>query len=258
MAAPEDLTRQAENQLLERDNYAYCQACVSNLSLSLKLVAVEITLDNFKTIFYYTSQERVDFRQLVRELVNRLRTRIEMRQIGTRQEALKLGGLGICGRPFCCSSFLSNFCQVSVRMAKEQNLSLNAAKISGVCGRLMCCLSFERYPKNVKSQNLPQDKAQEAALGADDPDIEERENYELTEGAVDYLEDHWARIEPSSEEPADLAVTEANLVASRKELQEDAREEPPDLAVTEANSVASRGDPQEDSREDAREEPAEE
>jgi cell fate regulator YaaT (PSP1 superfamily) len=152
LATSEDLTKQAENQLKERDDYAYCQSCVNHLGLSMKLVAVEITLDNYKTIFYYTAEERVDFRQLVRELVSRFRTRIEMRQIGVRLEALKLGGLGLCGRCFCCSSFLSNFCQVSVKMAKEQRLSLNTAKISGVCGRLMCCLSFENYARNVKAQ----------------------------------------------------------------------------------------------------------
>jgi cell fate regulator YaaT (PSP1 superfamily) len=146
LASSEDLTRQAENQIKEREDYAYCQNCLSHLGLSMKLVAVEITLDNYKTIFYYTAEERVDFRQLVRELVSRFRTRIEMRQIGVRLEALKLGGLGLCGRCFCCSSFLNNFCQVSVKMAKEQNLSLNTAKISGVCGRLMCCLSYENYP----------------------------------------------------------------------------------------------------------------
>ncbi|MDR1870381.1 MAG: hypothetical protein LBS60_00395 [Deltaproteobacteria bacterium] len=158
LATPEDLTRQAENQLKERDDYAYCLSCVNHLGLSLKLVAVEITLDNFKTIFYYTAEERVDFRQLVRELVSRFRTRIEMRQIGVRQEAQKLGGLGLCGRCFCCSSFLNNFCQVSVKMAKEQNLSLNTAKISGVCGRLMCCLSFENYARNQKALAAPEAK----------------------------------------------------------------------------------------------------
>ncbi|MDR2421754.1 MAG: hypothetical protein LBE01_00055 [Deltaproteobacteria bacterium] len=164
LASSEDLTRQAENQLKERDDYAYCQSCINHLNLSMKLVAVEITLDNYKTIFYYTAEERVDFRQLVRELVSRFRTRIEMRQIGVRLEALKLGGLGMCGRCFCCSSFLSNFCQVSVKMAKEQNLSLNTAKISGVCGRLMCCLSFENYARNLRLQ------AQQEGLGHGDDD----------------------------------------------------------------------------------------
>jgi cell fate regulator YaaT (PSP1 superfamily) len=176
LATPEDLTRQAENQLKERDDYAYCQNSINHLGLQMKLVAVEITLDNYKSIFYYTAEERVDFRQLVRELVSRFRTRIEMRQIGVRLEALKLGGLGLCGRCFCCSSFLKNFCQVSVKMAKEQNLSLNTAKISGVCGRLMCCLSYENYVKNLRS-----------SLDIDDnEDIDDIEEETLLEGRLDF------------------------------------------------------------------------
>ncbi|MDR1085115.1 MAG: stage 0 sporulation family protein [Deltaproteobacteria bacterium] len=184
LATSEDLTRQAENQLKERDDYAYCQSCITNLGLQMRLVAVEVTLDNFKTIFYYTAEERVDFRQLVRELVSRFRTRIEMRQIGVRLEALKLGGLGMCGRCFCCSSFLNNFCQVSVKMAKEQNLSLNTAKISGVCGRLMCCLSFENYLRNAKSLLAGQeedgvDQEALADLASDSEDALNREEEEV-------------------------------------------------------------------------------
>jgi cell fate regulator YaaT (PSP1 superfamily) len=143
VATVEDLSKQAENQIKEREDFEYCQNCINHQGLSMKLVAVEITFDNYKTIFYYTAEERVDFRQLVRELVSRFRTRIEMRQIGVRNEALMLGGIGLCGRNFCCSSFLNTFLPVSVKMAKEQNISLNTAKISGVCGRLMCCLAYE-------------------------------------------------------------------------------------------------------------------
>ncbi|MDR2385975.1 MAG: hypothetical protein LBE80_00135, partial [Deltaproteobacteria bacterium] len=141
-ATDDDLARQAENQLLERDGFNYCQACIVHLKLVMKLVAVEVTFDHYKTIFYYTADDRVDFRHLVKELVRRFRTRIEMRQIGVRHEALLVGGMGVCGRPFCCSGFLSNFNPVSVKMAKEQNINLNTVKISGVCGRLMCCLAF--------------------------------------------------------------------------------------------------------------------
>jgi hypothetical protein len=149
LATPEDLSKQAENQLIEREGLEYCQTCINNQNLIMKLVAVEVTFDNFKTIFYYTAEDRVDFRQLVKELVSRFRTRIEMRQIGVRNEALMLGGMGVCGRPFCCSGFLTNFTPVSVRMAKEQNLNLNTVKISGVCGRLMCCLAFENFTVDV-------------------------------------------------------------------------------------------------------------
>ncbi|MDR1079812.1 MAG: hypothetical protein LBQ79_02310, partial [Deltaproteobacteria bacterium] len=143
MADLGDLSRQAENELEEREARDFCMAAARRLGLSMKLVYVERTFDRFKTIFYYTAEDRVDFRQLVKDLVRRLRTRVEMRQISVRSEALMLGGNGLCGRPLCCASFLKDFYPVSVRMAKEQNVAINTLKISGVCGRLMCCLAFE-------------------------------------------------------------------------------------------------------------------
>jgi len=143
LATAADIERQAENEVREREAFEYCLARVEIQRLDMKLVAVEVVFDGSKTIFYYTADERVDFRLLVKELVSRFRTRIEMRQIGVRHEARMVGGLGGCGRGFCCSGFLSNFAPVSVKMAKEQNVSLSPAKISGVCGRLMCCLAFE-------------------------------------------------------------------------------------------------------------------
>ena len=109
----------------------------------MKLVDVEYTFDNSKLLFYFTADGRVDFRELVKDLASVFRTRIELRQIGIRDETKLLGGIGICGRPFCCKTFLSDFVQVSIKMAKEQNLSLNSVKISGACGRLMCCLRYE-------------------------------------------------------------------------------------------------------------------
>jgi hypothetical protein len=136
----------------------------------MKLVAVEITFDNFKTIFYYTAEERVDFRQLVKELVSRFRTRIEMRQIGVRQEALMIGGVGACGRPYCCAGFLSSFNPVSVKMAKEQNISLNTVKISGVCGRLMCCLAFESMTSHSRLSPEEIDPDLDTLDLEDDPD----------------------------------------------------------------------------------------
>lgn len=143
VATASDLTRQAENEVREREAFDYCITRVISQGLDMKLVAVEVVFDASKTIFYYTAEERVDFRMLVKELVSRFRTRIEMRQIGVRHEARMVGGLGGCGRCFCCSGFLANFAPVSVKMAKEQNVSLSPSKISGVCGRLMCCLAFE-------------------------------------------------------------------------------------------------------------------
>ncbi len=143
LATQADLARQAENEIKEREAFEYCLSRVLIQRLEMKLVAVEVVFDGSKTIFYYTADERVDFRLLVKELVSRFRTRIEMRQIGVRHEARMVGGLGSCGRCFCCCGFLSNFAPVSVKMAKEQSVSLSPSKISGVCGRLMCCLAFE-------------------------------------------------------------------------------------------------------------------
>jgi cell fate regulator YaaT (PSP1 superfamily) len=155
-ATQDDLAQQAENQVKEEEEFDFCLSAVKRLKLSMKLVAAEKTFDNYQTIFYYTADDRVDFRQLLRDLVRRLRTKVEMRQISVRHEALMLGGMGLCGRPFCCSSFLRHFFPVSVRMAKQQNISGNSVKISGVCGRLMCCLGFEH---GSRAENP--DKAQE-------------------------------------------------------------------------------------------------
>jgi cell fate regulator YaaT (PSP1 superfamily) len=143
LATPADLALQAESEIREREAFDYCQTRVEAQGLEMRLLAVEAAFDGSKTIFYYTADERVDFRLLVKELVSRFRTRIEMRQIGVRHKARLLGGLGGCGRDLCCCGFLANFAPVSVKMAKEQGLSLSPAKISGICGRLLCCLAFE-------------------------------------------------------------------------------------------------------------------
>ncbi|MDR2351888.1 MAG: hypothetical protein LBF22_01795 [Deltaproteobacteria bacterium] len=143
IATLDDFVNQAKLQVQEGEDFEYFMSVVTRHDLNLKLVAVEKALDNSKTIFYYTAEDRVDFRQLVKELVRGLRSRIEMRQISARHETLMMGGIGLCGRVLCCTSFLKNFLPVSVRMAKEQNMSINTSKISGVCGRLRCCLAFE-------------------------------------------------------------------------------------------------------------------
>lgn len=133
-----------KNKAKEEDAFKICEEKIVKHGLSMKLVDVECTFDNNKLLFYFTSDNRVDFRELVKDLASVFRTRIELRQIGVRDEAKMLGGLGICGRPFCCKTFLGEFQPVSIRMAKEQNLSLNPTKISGACGRLMCCLKYEQ------------------------------------------------------------------------------------------------------------------
>lgn len=143
IATEEDKQRRAANEEKEIEAFNICLQKIEAHGLEMKLVDVEYTFDNSKLLFYFSADGRVDFRELARDLASVFRTRIELRQIGIRDEAKMMGGLGICGRPLCCSTFLSDFGQVSIKMAKEQNLSLNSAKISGTCGRLMCCLRYE-------------------------------------------------------------------------------------------------------------------
>ncbi len=159
-ATDADKVQLAENEKKEEKAFGICQQKIAAHGLPMKLVDVEYTFDNNKIIFYFTAEGRVDFRELVKDLAGVFRTRIELRQIGVRDEAKMLGGLGPCGRALCCRSFLGDFEPVSIRMAKEQNLSLNPTKISGICGRLMCCLKFESYGREVKGA-----EAEEGLLG---------------------------------------------------------------------------------------------
>ncbi|MCI8492508.1 MULTISPECIES: PSP1 domain-containing protein [Anaerotruncus] len=144
IATPEDLKCVSDNAAKEKHAFKVCEEKIARHKLNMKLVDVEFTFDNNKILFYFTADGRVDFRELVKDLASVFRTRIELRQIGVRDEAKMLGGIGICGRPFCCSTFLGEFQPVSIKMAKEQGLSLNPTKISGTCGRLMCCLKYEQ------------------------------------------------------------------------------------------------------------------
>ena len=144
LADEHDRQRLRDNAEREKQAFASCEQFIQRMQLDMKLVRVESAFDNSKMLFFFTSDGRVDFRELVKELAAVYRTRIEMRQIGVRDEAKLLGGLGICGRPFCCSQFLDDFQPVSIKMAKTQSLSLNPTKISGTCGRLMCCLKYEQ------------------------------------------------------------------------------------------------------------------
>ncbi|MBE6820174.1 MAG: stage 0 sporulation protein [Ruminococcaceae bacterium] len=144
IADEKDIEQFRANKQKEKDAFTICQQKIANHGLDMKLVDVEYTFDGGKVLFYFTADGRVDFRELVKDLAGVFKTRIELRQIGVRDESKMLGGLGICGRPFCCSSFLGEFQPVSIKMAKEQGLSLNPTKISGACGRLMCCLKYEQ------------------------------------------------------------------------------------------------------------------
>ena len=142
-ATPKDLQQLEKNEEREEKAFAICLEKIAKRKLSMKLINVEYTFDMNKIVFFFTADGRIDFRELVKDLATVFRTRIELRQVGVRDEAKVLNGIGACGRPLCCSNFLGDFSPVSIRMAKDQNLSLNPTKISGVCGRLMCCLNYE-------------------------------------------------------------------------------------------------------------------
>ena len=156
MADSVDIRRMRQNREDEKRAYRTCQECIARHGLEMKLVEAEYTLDRSKIMFYFTADGRVDFRELVKDLAGIFHTRIELRQIGVRDESKMIGGLGICGQPFCCSRFLKNFQPVSIKMAKEQGLSLNPAKISGSCGRLMCCLAYEQKSYEYLNSITPQ------------------------------------------------------------------------------------------------------
>lgn len=155
MATPKDDSINEKNRTKEQDAYKICLEKIRKHKLDMKLIDAEYTFDNNKLLFYFTADGRIDFRELVKDLASVFRTRIELRQIGVRDETKLLGGLGICGRELCCHTFLSDFAPVSIKMAKEQNLSLNPIKISGVCGRLMCCLKNEEEAYEELNSNLP-------------------------------------------------------------------------------------------------------
>ena len=155
IATAGDLRQVEDNKLKEQNAFHICQAKIAQHKLDMKLIEVEYSFDGSKIIFFFTAEERVDFRALVKDLASVFRTRIELRQVGVRDEAKMLGGIGVCGRPYCCASFLNDFHPVSIKMAKTQNLSLNPVKISGACGRLMCCLQYEQEAYTDLIQHAP-------------------------------------------------------------------------------------------------------
>ncbi|KYH31902.1 hypothetical protein CLTEP_23060 [Clostridium tepidiprofundi DSM 19306] len=154
-ATEEDIKINEINKEKEKEAFDICLNKIEKHNLDMKLIDVEYTFDNNKIIFYFTADGRVDFRELVKDLASVFRTRIELRQIGVRDETKMIGGLGPCGRPLCCSTFLGEFAPVSIKMAKEQNLSLNPSKISGICGRLMCCLTYEQDTYRYIRERMP-------------------------------------------------------------------------------------------------------
>ena len=155
IATQDDVRREAKNREKEKEAFKICQEKIRKHGLEMKLIDAEYSFDNNKVLFYFTADGRIDFRELVKDLASVFRTRIELRQIGVRDETKIRGGIGICGRPLCCHTYLTEFAPVSIKMAKEQNLSLNPTKISGVCGRLMCCLTNEEETYEELNSHLP-------------------------------------------------------------------------------------------------------
>ena len=155
VATKKDQEKEENNRKKEKEAYEICLKKIQKHDLDMKLIDAEYTFDNNKVLFYFTADRRIDFRELVKDLAAVFKTRIELRQIGVRDETKILGGIGICGRPLCCHTYLSEFVPVSIKMAKEQNLSLNPTKISGVCGRLMCCLKNEQETYEYLNKKLP-------------------------------------------------------------------------------------------------------
>lgn len=155
IATQEDIRKEEKNREKEKEAFGICLEKIRKHGLEMKLIDAEYTFDNNKVLFYFTADGRIDFRELVKDLASVFRTRIELRQIGVRDETKIRGGIGICGRPLCCHTYLTEFAPVSIKMAKEQNLSLNPSKISGVCGRLMCCLTNEEETYEELNSRLP-------------------------------------------------------------------------------------------------------
>jgi len=158
-AEPEEIDHAERYEEKEREALDECGRLISELDLPMKLLSAEYSLDGRHLTFFFSAEERVDFRELVRELAGRFKTRVELRQVGARDEAKLMGGFGRCGRPLCCASFLSEFTPISIRMAKEQSLPLNPMKISGVCGRLLCCLSYENEQYRAMKEKMPREGA---------------------------------------------------------------------------------------------------
>jgi len=244
IATAEDIQHNKVNKEAQKEAYQVCQKKIAEHKLDMKLVSVEYTFDNSKILFYFTANGRVDFRSLVKDLASVFKTRIELRQIGVRDEAKMLGGLGICGRPICCGAFLGDFQPVSIKMAKEQNLSLNPTKISGVCGRLMCCLKYEQDQYEQTRKKMP--KVGKEVITPDGPGvvwelnvIKETVRVRIQKGDSSELKDYPmeevqrpgaanARKEEAHEAPAEAAVPAEEKAAEeqpRPRKERPAREE---------------------------------
>ena len=227
IATEEDKRLRAQYAAKESDAFAICQEKITAHGLDMKLVDVEYTFNGSKVVFYFTADERVDFRELVKDLAYSLKTRIELRQIGVRDEAKMLGGLGPCGRLVCCKSFLDDFRPVSIKMAKEQNLSLSPTKISGLCGRLMCCLQYEQSAYEAIRSVMPKpgkevNTADGVGIVVENNAITERTKVRLTmeDGSIDVREYPYTHLSAPGE-PLPEAALAAKKVEAPKETDSD-------------------------------------
>lgn len=176
LATVEDMETDRNNRLFEEEARAFCIEKVKSRNLPMKVVGTESTLDRKRLIFYFAAEGRIDFRELVRDLASKFRTRIEMRQIGVRDEVKLMGGMGVCGREVCCKIFLTSFEPISIRMAKKQELALNPGKLSGICGRLMCCLGYEVESPERKENEARVESSESIALQENEPIVVTKEN----------------------------------------------------------------------------------
>ena len=218
LASDQDKSMRMQNSGKEDDAFAVCQKKIAQHKLDMKLVDVEYSFNGSKVVFYFTADERVDFRELVKDLAGHFKTRIELRQIGVRDEAKMLGGLGSCGRPVCCKTFLDDFRPVSIKMAKEQNLSLSPTKISGLCGRLMCCLQYEQAGYEEMKKKMPRVNREVltpdgAGYAIENNAITERTKVRLTlpDGTIDLREYHYSLLGVPGE-PLPESVIEARRI----------------------------------------------
>jgi cell fate regulator YaaT (PSP1 superfamily) len=208
-ATEEDLTQRQENSKLEGEARDYCLERIMARGLTMKLVSTEVTLDRKRIIFFFTAEKRIDFRELVKDLAARFKTRIEMRQIGVRDEAKTLGGMGICGKELCCSKFLTFFEPISIKMAKKQELILNTGKLSGLCGRLMCCLGYEYDEISPEDATLTEEDSVSIR--------EEAEELETIIASVDSVEEmNEPEIQPSPQKPSQ----EKEIVPKKEQKEE--------------------------------------
>jgi cell fate regulator YaaT (PSP1 superfamily) len=238
VATDTDLAQSESNTANEKTAYAICQERILVHKLDMKLVDVEYTFDGTRVVFYFTANGRVDFRQLVKNLASIFKTRIELRQIGVRDEAKMLGGLGSCGRSICCGTFLSNFQPVSIKMAKEQNLSLNPTKISGLCGRLMCCLKYEQdYYEKVRRSvpRVGRNVMTPDGIGVlvDVHVIREKVSVRLNTGETSEIHEYALDAIQRIEQPREAADADDDFFPNSDIIMIEEAELPPELLTTE-------------------------